>query len=208
MMKISLVIIPFFLFTQLSVGQKVVEKTLLNPDENFIQLDTKNCYLVELSTSKSKELRVEASIEGEYSKNLVVRLEEDGANVLISADFLPNFRIPNDKLSAHKVISISLKITIPENIMVKVFGTSSKVVAKGNYENLNISLANGDCSLYNVTENIYVKTQKGTISVITGKGKVAAKSTYGTVKIAKLPEGNTLYKLESVEGNIYVNKTE
>ena len=208
MMKAPIPFLFILFFTQLLVGQKVVEKTLLNPDEHYVQIDTKNCYLVELRTSKSKALRIEASMEGEYSKDLVVRLEEDGANVMISADFLPNFKLPNDKLSAHKVISIALKVTIPEHIKVNVFGTNSKVVVAGNYENLSVSLANGSCMLNNVTEDVEVKTQKGNINVITSQGRVEANSTYGSVKIAKLPEGNNTYKLVSVEGNIYVNKTE
>lgn len=207
-MKASYIFISFFLFSQFVIGQKVVEKTILNPDKQYIQLDTKNCYLVDLSTSKGKELSVEASIEGEYSKDLAVRIEEDGANVLVSAGFLPNFIAPNDKLSAHKVISIALKVTMPEYCNVNVFGTNSKVVTTGKYKQLKISLANGDCTLNNVIENVDVKTQKGTIKVITREGKIDAKSTYGKVKTAKIPEGNSSYKLFSVEGNIYVNKTE
>ena len=207
-MKASYLLQFIFLFTQFVIGQKVVEKTILNPDKQYIQLDTKNCYLVDLSTSKGKELSVEASIEGEYSKDLAVRIEEDGVNVLVSADFLPNFIAPNDKLSAHKVISIALKITIPEYCNVTVFGTNSKLVTTGKYRQLKISLANGDCTLNNVTESVDVKTQKGTIRVVTSEGKVDAESTYGVVKLSKIPEGNFSYKLFSVEGDIYVNKTE
>ncbi|GMN09711.1 hypothetical protein MTsPCn9_17540 [Croceitalea sp. MTPC9] len=207
-MKASYLLIFIFLFPQFLVGQKVVEKAILNPDQQYIQLDTKNCYLVELSTSKNKELRIEAYIEGEYTKDLVVRLEEDGSNVLVSVDFLPNFVAPNDKLSAHKVISIALKLAIPEFCDVTVFGTNSKVVAEGRYRNLKISLANGDCLLKDVSENVEVKTQKGNINVMANKGAIEAKSTYGSVKMFKLAEGDSTYKLVSVEGNIYVNKTE
>ena len=161
-----------------------------------------------METSKNKELLVEAAIEGEYEKDLVVKIEEDGSNVLVSADFLPNFIAPNDKLSAHKVISIALKITIPEYCIVNVFGTNSKVEATGTYRNLKVSLDTGDCVLQNVIEQAEVKTQKGTITIKTKEGEIDAKSTYGTVKLSNIPEGNSRYKLSSVEGNIYVKKTE
>lgn len=206
-MKASYLHIVIFLFSQFIIGQKVLEKTILNPDKHYIQIDTKNCYLVTLCTSKGKELKVEASIEGEYTKDLAVKIEEDGANILVSADFLPNFVAPNDKLSAHKIISIALKVTMPEYCNVNLFGTNSKVAATGKYKHLKISLANGDCALNSVTETIDVKTQKGTIRVVTKEGIIDAESTYGKVKLSKIPEGNSSYKLFSVEGNIYVNKT-
>ena len=207
-MKVTYFLISVFLFTQFLTGQKLIRKTIINPENQSIQIDTKNCFQVLLETSKEKELRVEAAMEGEYQKDLAVKIEEDGLNVLVSADFLPNFKAPNDKLSAHKVISIALKIVVPENCSVNVFGTNSKVLASGKYRKLKISLATGDCTLNSVTENVEVKTQKGTINVITNRGKIDAKSIYGKVNLAKIPEGNSSYNLTSVEGDIYVIKTE
>lgn len=190
------------------IGQKAIRKTIVNPENQYVQVDAKNCYLVLLETSKNKELVVEANIEGEYQKDLVVKIEEDGSNVLVSTSFLPNFIAPNDKLSAHKFISIALKITIPEYCVVNVFGTNSKVEATGTYRNLKVSLDTGDCVLKNVIEEAQVKTQKGTITVRTNEGKIDATSVYGVVKLSNIPEGNSRYKLSSVEGNIYVKKTE
>ncbi len=190
------------------IGQKTIRKTIINSEKQSIQVDTKNCYLVTLKTSKENELKVEASIEGEYEKDLAVKIEEDGANVLVSADFLPNFVAPNDKLSAHKVISISLKIIIPDYCNVNVYGTNSKVLASGKYKVLKISLDSGDCSIVNVVENVAVKTQKGTINITAKEGKIVAESIYGSVRLAKIPAGNSSYKLVSIEGDIYVNKTD
>ena len=207
-MKVLYSFLFLLVFNQFLAGQKVIRKTIINPENQSIQLDAKNCYQVILETSKNKELLVEAAIEGEYKKDLVVKIEEDGSNVLVSADFLPNFIAPNDKLSAHKVISIALKITIPEYCIVNVFGTNSKVEATGTYRNLKVSLDTGDCVLQNVIEQAEVKTQKGTITIKTKEGEIDAKSIYGTVKLSNIPEGNSRYKLSSVEGNIYVKKTE
>lgn len=207
-MKVTYLLISVFLFTQFLTGQKLIHKTISNPENQSIQIDTKNCFQVLLETSKEKELKVEAAMEGEYQKDLAVKIEEDGLNVLVSADFLPSFKAPNDKLSAHKVISIALKIVVPENCSVNVFGTNSKVLAFGKYRKLKISLATGDCTLNSVTENVEVKTQKGAINVITNRGKIDAKSIYGKVNLGKIPDGNSSYNLTSVEGDIYVIKTE
>lgn len=207
-MKGTITFLLLCFLAQFSIGQKVIRKTIINPDNQAIQIDTKNCYKVILETSKNKELSIAAEIEGEYQKDLVVKIEEDGSNVLVGAGFLPNFVNPNDKLSAHKVLSISLKIRVPEYCYVTIFGTNSQVEATGKYRKLKVSLATGNCFLNNVTESVEVKTQKGTINLVTQKGNIEAESAYGVVKLPKIPEGNSNYKLVSVEGNIYVKKTE
>lgn len=207
-MKNYHILIFLFAGIQLGMGQKLIRKSILNPESRSIQVDGKDCFQITLGTSKEKEIKVAASIEGEYQKDLVVKIEEDGSNLMISADFLPNFIAPNDKLSAHKVLSIALNILLPEYCRVSVFGTNSKVNVTGKYRKLKISLDTGDCILDKVIEDVEVKTQKGAITIIAAKGKIEAASTYGIVETAKIPEGNPRYDLISVEGNIYLKKTE
>jgi len=206
-MKIFSSFLVLLFFPCIVLGQKVVRKTLINPDTKFIQIDTKNCYQVKFHSAENRELRVKASIEGEYAKDLVVRIEEEGQNVIVSTDFLPNFVAPNDKLSAHKVISIRLDIAIPQYSNVNIYGTNTHVIGSGKYRNLKITLAEGDCILENVSEAIEVKTQSGAIHLIASAGIFDAESNYGVVKIAELPKGNFNYSLKSVEGNITVSNT-
>ncbi|MDT0606514.1 hypothetical protein [Croceitalea rosinachiae] len=186
----------------------MVKKVIANPDNQYIFIDTKNCYQVNLKTIASKELVVKASIEGEYLRDLVVKVEDNGKDVFVSAGFLPNFIAPNDKLSAHKVISISLDINIPQNSNVQLFGTNSILYAEGNYKLLQVSLADGDCTLNNIIEKAEVKTQKGNIVVIAKNGTIEATSTYGEVSEHNIPKGFASYILKSVEGDIQINKTE
>lgn len=196
-----------FICAHTIVAQKVIRKTVVNPDTQYIQIDTKNCYQTDFYTVAGNELKVRASIEGEYEKDLVVKIEEDGANVRVSADFLPNFIAPNDKLSAHKVISISLHITVPEYSDLSVYGTNCRVTGSGKFRSVSVTLADGDCILNTKSEMATVKTQSGNITVHTPEGKVDGKSMYGTVDITKLPEGDFSYILQSIEGDIVVNNT-
>lgn len=187
------------------MAQKVVRKTVFNPDTQFIQIDTKNCYRTTFDTVAGNELKVEASIEGEYAKDLVVKIEEDGIYVRVSADFLPSFISPNDKLSAHKVISIALNITMPEYSDLRIYGTNCRVTGFGKFKSVNVTLADGDCIINTISEVAAIKTQRGDITVHTSEGKIDAKSVYGTVNMTKLPEGNLSYILQSIEGDIVVN---
>ena len=76
-------------------------------------MNAANCFKVEFHTGDGNEINIEAEIEGEYSQDLDLKVNTNGTTVLIEAGFAPSFENPNDKLSAHKVVSILLKITIP-----------------------------------------------------------------------------------------------
>jgi len=193
-------------FCQYSISQKLVQKEIHNPQTKYVRIDGNKCYQLVLSTHKSDFLHIAAAMEGEYAKDLIIKLEEDGNNIDISADFLPSFKAPNDKLSAHKVISIEMHITLPEFMDTMVYGTHTNVTAKGTYKNLSITLADGNCSLHAISEKAQVKTQTGEISLTKAKGMVTTKNVYGKVEKGQIPSGNQTYILETVEGNILINK--
>ncbi|WP_245812800.1 hypothetical protein [Flagellimonas flava] len=188
-------------------GQKVVKKAFLPPSVEYIQVDSQFCYRVTLSTSKSNEVEVSALMEGEYAKDLVVTLEERGETILIAATFQPNFTAPNDKLSAHKVVSIALDVSVPQYKNVSVYGTVSNVKASGDFKNLNVSLSNGRCVLKDIGESVTVQTQKGDIFLETANGNINAKSTYGRVVRDDIPKGDNRYILNTIEGTIQLKKT-
>lgn len=205
-MKALLFLTGFFCLSGVQ-SQKLVKKALIDSETEFIQIDSQYCYEVRLSTAATNELKVEASIEGEYSKDLIITIEEKGATVLVSAGFHPNFANPNDKLSAHKVVSIALEISLPEYRDVYVYGTTSNIAAQGKYQKLKVKLSDGRCILDNVVETVEVNTQKGDILLTTSKGDITAKSIYGKVDLEVIPSGDYLFTLNTVEGKIHVKKT-
>jgi len=204
-------IAPFFLTLVLycpASAQKTIKKIVADPNERFFEINTENCFRVDLCTTDSNELEVEASMEGEYQKDLVVKIEEDGQRLSISTAFLPSFVLPNDKLSAHKVISIALKVTVPENVQVTLFGTTSDLYVTGAYRTLKAVLSEGNCVLTHVTENVDIKTFGGNISVSASEGVFNAKSNYGKVVLDEFPKGNSIFRLNSIKGDILVKRTE
>lgn len=188
-------------------AQKLVKKTVVDPENQAITIQADHCFQVDISNSETDELVVEAEMEGEYASNLLVNLEEKGRTIFVSTGFTPNFDHPNDKLSAHKVIAIALQIKIPKHKQVTVFGTSARILVTGSYRNLGIVLADGECILDNVGDTVEVKTQNGNIRVVSGSGICNASSDYGQVIGDLEATGNTVYNLHSKEGNIYLNKT-
>lgn len=174
----------------------------------FIQVDATNCFIVEVQTNKGNEITIEAEMEGEYSQDLDLEVSTNGTTLIVETGFSPSFENPNDKLSAHKVVSILLKLNIPQHKQLEIFGTNSRVVVEGVFKELNISLSDGACVLNKVEANAKVKSQSGHIEIISGGAQISAESKYGTVSSNKIPYGNSIFKLQTVTGNIDLSKTE
>lgn len=196
------------LLSFISTAQKKLHKIVLADNVDLIQVNTAHCFEVNLNTVSGKELLVEANMEGEYSKELDLQLKNDGTTLFIEANFVPNFENPNDKLSAHKVVSILLNISIPEFKTIALYGTSSRVNAKGKFEDLQIVLSDGTVRLNNASGKVQVKTQSGAIEVHTRAGTIEAESRYGRVPYNPIPQGESTYTLQTVTGNIELSKTE
>ncbi|MGB2760726.1 MAG: hypothetical protein WBC58_12275 [Maribacter stanieri] len=189
-------------------AQKKIYNKILADHIGLIQIDATNCYVVEVHTSLGNEISVEAEIEGEYSQDLGLEVATNGNTLIIETGFTPSFENPNDKLSAHKVISILLRLNMPVHKKLEIFGTNSRVVIDGVYKELNVSLSDGTCLLNNVDADATVKSQSGNIKVVSESAQINATSKYGKVSFNSIPYGTSTYKLETVTGNIDLSKTE
>lgn len=205
MKKVVLVVLVALTFNFL-YPQKLVKKTLINPQTRYIEIDVTNCFELNVSTSANDHLQVAATIDGEYSKDLIVKIVEEGSTIGIKTDFRPNFVNPNDKLSAHKVVSIALNITLPEHKGVKIHGGSCNVVAQGLYNNLEVILNDGFCIINSVSENTNVSTKSGSITLSCDRGEIQAKSKYGKVIGDSIPRGGNTFVLNSITGHINLKK--
>jgi len=188
-------------------AQKKVAKSILKESIKLIQIDAKSCFSVVLETTTSNTIVIEAQMDGEYSDELYLNLVENGNTLQVNSGFGPNHIDPNDKLSAHKVVSIALKVFIPRHKNVHVNGTSTNIFANGAYKNLQITVSDGLCTLKEIKGNLNVKSQTGNILVTGNNAKINAISKYGTVTGNPIDNGNNLYELSTVSGNIIVNKT-
>lgn len=191
-----------FLAANFLSAQKVVKKAIINPDITSVQIDARNCFRIRMQTSKTDEMLVEAVIDGEYKSDLLLNLKEEGASIFLSAGFSPNFKNPNDKLSAHKVVSIELRISLPDGQNVQVDGTSCNIIASGDYEHLKITLNDGNCTLNEVSETVTAVTQSGDIDVHSSSAKINAASKFGEVRKNGIPDGDNNFTLTTTTGNI------
>ncbi|MGB5818570.1 MAG: hypothetical protein WBG90_03735 [Saonia sp.] len=189
-------------------AQKIIKKSIINPGVSLIQIEADNCFEVDVATSNTNEMVVEAVMDGEYKKNLLVNVKEEGTTVLVRPGFQPNFIKPNDKLSAHKIVSIALTIKVPQYLNLQIYGVSCNVTASGRYETLKVTLADGSCVLNNVGETVDIITQSGDIYVSSPFAEIKAWTKYGKIYRETIPGGNNLFTLNTTTGNIHLKKTE
>ena len=198
----------FLLALQFSYAQKAIKKSIVNNTISNIQIDVQNCFEIVLDTSDSEEMVVEAKIDGEYEKDLLLSVSEKGSTIMISTGFQPSFVDPNDKLSAHKVVSIALKVLLPKQKNVHVFGTNCNVFVSGSYKFLKVSLNEGRCDLLDVADTVEVKTQSGQIKASYSDASIHASSKYGKVLGNPSEKGNNIFNLSTVTGDIVLKRVE
>ncbi|WP_138657226.1 hypothetical protein [Maribacter algarum] len=186
----------------------MVRKSIIDSAVSSIQIDVSNCFEVKIETFDTQAIVVEANIDGEYRKDLVLNMTEEGTTVLVSAGFRPNFENPNDKLSAHKVVSIALNIKIPQNMNVRVFGSNCNVNATGYFEKLKMTLNDGVSRLYKVEGLAEITSQSGDIFVESKSAEILPHSKYGQVDENQIPSGDNKYLLNSVTGDIRFKRIE
>jgi hypothetical protein len=204
---------PYFLFFFASVGllaQKEVKKTVLDDHVTILQIDASQCYEVVLQTAEYQKdaIVLEGKMDGEYSQDLQMNTSIQGNTMFINTGFRPVFELPNDKLGAHKVVSISLKVMLPEGKKVQVSGTSARVIAHGNFLKLTVALSDGSCVLHHTAPETEVRTQSGSIALFASSGEIEASSKYGQVDQNPIAKGVDRYELKSVTGDIHFHKTE
>lgn len=189
-------------------SQKKIERKVNASLISLVQIDATNSFEVQIETGITDEIVVAAQLEGEYTKDLVLEVYENGSTLIINTGFKEGFVNPNDKLSAHKVVSIALHVFLPKWKNVQVYGTNARVMVQGDYTGLNVVLSDGNCDLKEVGQNVTVKTHSGNISLKAKDGSIDASSKYGRVSKMILPNGRNHYNLSTVTGNIELKKPE
>ncbi len=189
-------------------AQKLIQNEILAQDISTVQIDGNKIYKIETSTHHSDFIFYSASHEGESAENFTIVPQLNNHTLSISAIFQPFQQPLDDKLSAHKVISIHLVLYLPDGLQLNIQSQNSHINVSGNYSNIKIETTNGICNLEDFNGNANIETIHGNINVATKGARVRAETKNGLLDIAKFPIGKNRIDLKSLNGNIVVSKTE
>lgn len=196
----------FLLLVHCSIAQKQTEKQWNAQQIKKIDIDGNGIFKINIKNSESNTIDLLVKFEGEHSENLVIIDSINQGVLKLSTDFQPLFKADNDKLSAHKVLSVELQLSIPKHIDLKIKSDIAQTKIEGQFPNVFIELKTGNCTLDPFFGNATINTINGTINIKTNNAKTIAKSKTGTVNVMQFKLALHQLNLQSVNGDINVSK--
>ncbi|MFD2563356.1 hypothetical protein [Aquimarina rubra] len=205
MRKLFFFFIAFILSIHVS-GQSTFDKSIdaTGLSEVFILLD--NTFQIEVKNTSENKIIVSALSEGEYQNDILVNAKRKENTLTIMDDIQPFSENHNDKLSAHKVIVLKIKIQVPSHLKVTIQSRIASLRLNGDIKSLFVELNSGDCLLHHFVGNATINTLQGDITIHTKNATVNASTKSGTLYEEKI-YGQHLIDLKSISGNISVYKT-
>ncbi|HLV40185.1 hypothetical protein [Xanthomarina sp.] len=203
-----LIYVGILFFALQTQAQKTNTKSFSSEGISTLVIDGNSIFKIIVETAKTKTISIHSEVEGENNEHVVLLTEIKDEELHISSSFQPMFVGNNDKLSAHKLISIELKLVIPENLELLVSSDIALVFLSGNYKNVDVQLINGSLNAKSFHGNLLVNTIHGNIDVSTNGAKVEVSSKHGHVVINAIKTGKQQMSLNSINGNITVSKAE
>lgn len=184
-------------------GQKLVEKQWDAHGIKRVEVISDSIFNIEVKSVEGTQVQVQAAIEGELFENLLLDgLNKEGV-LSLKVGLTPFFEAKNDKLAAHKVVSVSLSIQMPPELTLVISSKLADVQVYGPFNHVQAALYNGDLQLDNYSGSADLRTTHGSIDVRAyGPVYGMAKSKKGQVNNS-LPEQGTLpIRAKSVNGAI------
>ena len=203
----------FILLTMFSVNliaQKKLFKTYDVGDIHTLFIESDAIFQIKLTTVKTNQITIYTQIEGETYDSALLHTEILNGILKITTGRTPDFIPFNDKLSAHKVLSIVVEVSMPEGLSLDVYSSLASLEAEGFYNQVRVNLERGNCGLSNFRfrESVYINTISGNISIETTKAKILAQSRNGNIVTPKGMTGIKIIDLQTIDGDITVIKSQ
>lgn len=203
MLKRPIFILLFLLPALTLKAQKTVQKQWNTAAIDTLWIDSDVVYKVQISSATEETIDLITSIEGEYYESVVVHSRILGRTLKVDTGFSPFFSPKNDKLAAHKVLSIEMTLRVPSNLAVVVRSKTASVYVEGNLSFLETILGEGQCDLSQFIGNAQLKSVSGDITVAALPnvgGRAFSKG--GKVQNDLSLEGAYFIEAESVRGSV------
>lgn len=165
-------------------------------------------FKINVKSGPSDTITLKVKIDGEYAQDLVVLDSVSAETLFIASAFQPLFVSDNDKLSAHKVLSVEYELLVPEHLSLDVKSDIASVTITGIYTAVFIESNQGSCQLKDFLGDAVINTIDGNIAVQTNLAKVEAFSKTGTVEVLQFKYGKYTISCHSINGNIIVTRIE
>lgn len=201
------VLLFLFLINYQVAAQKLIDETFSASEIKTIVIDGASIFKIDLQTRSSNAIHLITKIEGEYTPEIAVAYKIKDSTLYIRSVFRPSFALHNDKLSAHKVVSIEIALEIPEHLKIYLKSDIGSAKIKGKYAFITAELSQGNCVLEDFKGSGIVNTINGDVTVETNFAKIKAHTKYGSLLREAIVSGENTIKINSINGDINLKKT-
>lgn len=188
-------------------AQKIVEKSINAESIACVVVEGDGMFKIKIKTANTSSISIKTKIEGENSQHMVVSSEIKNDSLIIKSAYQPMFIGQNDKLSAHKVMSIELELSIPKHLSLYVKSDNASASINGTYNNITVELSQGNCMVNNFLGNATINTINGKIDLESNYATVSTYSKTGSITKRPLLLGENQISLHTINGDISVTKT-
>ena len=198
------------LFLLLSLPALAQKSTVKEADAGILQvlqIDVDNIYRLDVKTTNGDTFKASMNTEGEFSTEMVLNLIENGSTWLLNVGFAPGFEPNDDKLGAHKIVSVDLTLEIPQGKYLMVSGRCLRVSLDGVYDKTEVILDAGNIAARNFKASGILSTNEGSIKVY-AQDDVAAivdGSPERVINELETPATNYL-KVRTAKGSVKLRK--
>ncbi len=191
------------------LAQKRISQSYDAIDLKELYINSNEIFQINIVALNTDKVTVNTIIDGETFASTLLNTIMHNDVIKITTGKTPDYIPFNDKLSAHKVMSIVLEITVPEGLDISVYSTLASLDGTGNWGQTQVNLGRGGCRLedFSFRESVKINTISGDIILTLPQSNVSAQSRNGSVVIAPGMNTGKTVVLESLHGNINVSKS-
>lgn len=200
--SLFLIFLVFSLFSFDTYAQKTIDKHIDAHEIKSIHIDSDMIFRINVITAKTDQIHLKSEIFGETFETMLLHTELKNGALLITTGRSAYYHDMDDKLAAHKVMSIELSMEIPEEGELWIASELASVVLHGSCNYINFNLSSGDCRLVSFRGSGTVNTKKGNITIENPACTMDAESRNGSVTAIKNSLGSCKLMLRSIDGDI------
>lgn len=206
--KIGYILVFIFVISE-GYAQKILEKSWDATEIQRLEIISDQVFKIKIVSQAGEKIQLITRIEGENYENVVVNVSEEQHTLLLTTGYTPYFEAANDKLAAHKVISIEMELHLPSRLAVFIQGAIVSVDTEGTFRKIHLELGTGNCMLINFNGDARLETKNGNITVYGGSDVFAIGETKrGTLRNELSSPGKFSVKAQSVNGDITLLKSQ
>ena len=197
------------LFWAISVSaQKKLQKSWDAQTLETVEIISEEVFRISLVSSESDTVRLEVLIEGEYAESVMIPVFQKNNTLRLQTGFHPFFSEDNDKLAAHKVIFIEMRLEIPSHLKVYVEAPIANLKTHGPFKKLTAQLRDGPIQVAAFSGEATLYTREGNINLEAIGGVSGAAISKNGIVDNQLPSASSpLIMAQSVNGDITLRKT-